>query len=251
MSSPHSPLGPRSTESPNAINVNSPNYIAELGEVPSHNPPRGHTYAPNHGGQGGHHHHNHGDNPNRSYHCESSDDTMSVFLQSPLLQPPYVPASRLAEELAIKKEAYTFTAQVKADHKKRLSSQLQHNHHLTLDNQRQKRYSNQQSHTPAIKQHAPAPMTTSQIIVDAINTPVNNPNPVPVDTAPTVDSGPDVLDIIVRAEELDLRHSTHLHGVANEDFFGRALITGLVLTNLLTMILLLAAMNSMGITSTS
>ncbi|KAG1725370.1 uncharacterized protein EDB91DRAFT_1254844 [Suillus paluster] len=169
----------------------------------------------------------------------------------PLSWPSYSPASCFAEELAIKKEAYTFTAQVKADHEKEFSSWTQCNHHLTLDNRGQQHVRNLQPHTPATRQPAPIPRTASQIIADAIKTPVNDPIPVPPDITPTIDSGPDVLNIIVRSEELDRSNSTHLHGVANEDFFGRSLIAGLVLMNLLTIIPLLATMNSMGITSTS
>ncbi|KAG1735900.1 uncharacterized protein EDB91DRAFT_1250231 [Suillus paluster] len=151
--------------------------------------------------------------------------------QLPLSRPSYSPASRLVEELAIKKEAYTFAAQVKADREKEFSSRTQRNRHLMLDNRGQQRVRNHQPHTPATRQPAPIPRIASQIITDAINTPVNDPIPIPPIITSTIDSGPDVLNIIARSKELDRSNSTHLNGVANEDLF--------------------ATMNLMGITSTS
>jgi hypothetical protein len=92
--------------------------------------------------------------------------------------------------------------------------------------------------TRAPTSHAPEP---SPVPMLATASPVVVPNPQEI----TTQTDEEINSLIAESEKMDLEAEARCLGFTTSDLFGRVVITGLLVINALTLLLLLAAMNSM------
>ncbi|KAG1850406.1 hypothetical protein F4604DRAFT_1687101 [Suillus subluteus] len=171
--------------------------------------------------------------------------------RAPAPPPAYHGRLAFAEELATCKEAHAFDQLVHAEWAQDAAPYCPCGRNLTLDHHGHPRgqpFALNQGRRPHQPQPQPAPHpalpSAAQIIADATNNASMLLTPAPAPAIPVPDPRPDVSEIIAAAEQLDLEQAVNMPDITHEDVFGRVVSVGLLVTNMLTLAILLAVFTS-------
>ncbi|KAG1831202.1 hypothetical protein DFJ58DRAFT_736706 [Suillus subalutaceus] len=222
------------------MSIDEPSFGSEPGELAD-------THWPPHSQQGwsGHSSRGRGGRTHPPRQREPNSDALSAFThvfhaeaqaskptQRATAHPPaYHGRLAFAEELATHKEAHAFDQLVCAEQSQDAAPYRPCGRNLTLDHRGHPR-------------GQPFALNRAQIIADATNNAATLLATAPAPAVLVPDPGPDVSEIIAAAEQLDLEQTVNMPDITHEDVFGRVVSVGLLVTNVLTLAILLAAFAS-------
>ncbi|KAG1733848.1 uncharacterized protein EDB91DRAFT_1251155 [Suillus paluster] len=156
------------------------------------------------------------------------------------------------KELATRKEAHAFDQMLKSEREHNYSclSQLHRGANLSIDNRNHQRVPQSRNTAPTQRvTHPTPPLSTAQVISATISSNSAATPPIVNSPPPTDNPGPDILDIISAGEQSYLMNSAHPHSMTESELFGRVVVLGLLATNVLTLLALIAAFGSMEVHS--